>query len=144
MHRHDLIQGPVLSDAHSQPCGGSSRAVGMTDPWCDPWGKAHFLVTGHQSFSVQRLVAPEMLIGHSLNLLPLPKCTLIGHDHNFSILKVIFNMADHLVFLKSSGYPHVGAVNGRGAPEAVWQSSRLTWSIPFDELLWALKMVQRH
>jgi hypothetical protein len=88
--RHDLTQSPVLSDAHSWPCGGSSRAVGMTNPQCEPWGKARFLVTGHQSFSVRWLVAPEMLIGHSLNLLPLPKCTLIGHGHNFSILKVIF------------------------------------------------------
>lgn len=52
-------------------------------------GKSPLLVTGHQSFSVQWLVALEMLIGHSLNLLPLPKCTLIGHGHNFSILKVI-------------------------------------------------------
>lgn len=90
MPRQDLMQSPVLSDTRSQPCGGSSRVVGMTNPWCKPWGKACFLVTGHQSFSVRRLVAPEMLIGHSLNLLPLPKCTLIGHGHNFSILKVIF------------------------------------------------------
>lgn len=88
MHRHDQMQRPVPSDTHSQACGGSSRVVGTTNPWRDP-GESLLLVTGHQSFSVQQLVALEMLIGHSLNLLPLPKCTLIGHGHNFSILKVI-------------------------------------------------------
>lgn len=75
----------MLSDTHSQLGGGSSKVVDLTNPW----GKAYFLVTGCQSFSVQQLVVLEMLIGHSLNLLLLPKCTLIGHGHNFSILKVI-------------------------------------------------------
>lgn len=40
MRRHDLMQGPVPSDTQSQPCGGSSRVVGTTNPWRDPREKS--------------------------------------------------------------------------------------------------------
>lgn len=43
----------------------------------------------------------EMPTGLSWNLLPVPKCTLDGRGHNFSILRVIFNMSGSLAFRRA-------------------------------------------